>query len=397
MKIRDKITPEGTKDLLFEEYERQLEAIKTLEHLFLMGGYRKILTPMLEYYDVFAKAAQYLPLDSMYKLIDDKGRLLVLCPDCTIPVARVTATRLKDQPRPLRFYYNHNIYRMEPETKGKSIEVNQIGIELIGGKERKSDFEVVELAADCMEAIGGEQYRLELCHIGYFKAIIGSMNVDEETKENIRSYIEQKNYAALTNLLEPYKGEKAAKALLTLPRLFGGVEVIEKGYELFHENGAKENLDYLKDVYEHLQSLGLGNRVIVDLGLVNQAEYYTGIIFRGYFNEVGEQVLSGGRYDKLLSDFGEESPSVGFGINVDLASKKILMPAKERQKVIVFTKAEQWEGKASSYQKKLRAEGTIAIHSVQDTMEEVIAYAKKMKIPQIHTVGETIDIWRVDE
>lgn len=69
-----------------------------------------------------------------------------------------------------------------------------------------------------------------------------------------------------------------------------------------------------------LQQLGLAEHVIIDLGLVNQAEYYTGIIFRGYFDEVGEPVLSGGRYDNLLSDFGAAQPAIGFAVHVDLAS-----------------------------------------------------------------------------
>lgn len=82
----------------------------------------------------------------------------------------------------------------------------------------------------------------------------------------------------------------------------------------------RESLDYLQNIYRCLQQLGLAEHVIIDLGLVNQAEYYTGIIFRGYFDEVGEPVLSGGRYDNLLSDFGAAQPAIGFAVHVDLAS-----------------------------------------------------------------------------
>ena len=291
MRYYDKITPDGTKDLLFGECEQRSQVTKTLKDLFTAQGYRRVMTPALEFYDVFGKsAAKYLPKESMYKLTDHKGRLMVLCPDCTVPVARLTATRLKGMPMPLRLFYNHNIYRMFPELKGKSTEINQVGIELIGGEKLRSDLEVVELAARCLSTIGNGKYRLELCDIGYFKAIMNSLDVDEDTKEEIRYQIEQKNYASLTDMLGKYKDSKAAQALLKLPRLFGGAEVFEKAYELFDENGAKESLDYLKGIYEYLQALGLGDRVIIDLGLVNLAEYYTGIIFRGYFHGIGEQV-----------------------------------------------------------------------------------------------------------
>ena len=397
MQFRDKITPEGTKDLLFEECDRRHSATQKLKNLFTMQGYRRIMTPALEYYDVFARVADYFPLDTMFKLTDNKGRLLVLCPDCTIPAARLTAARLKDEPRPLRLYYNHNIYRMDPQQKGRAVETNQVGVELIGGETLRSDLEVVELGADCMEAIAGEKYRLELCHIGYFKAIIESLQVEEEIKERIRGYIEQKNYAALTSILEPYKKNRAARALLKLPRLFGGAEVIDKAYQLFDENGAGESLDYLKKVYEYLQTLGLGNKVIIDLGLVNLADYYTGIIFRGYFTGIGEQVLSGGRYDNLLGDFGEDSPSVGFGINVDLASRKIKEVSSDKTRILVFAENTDYAAKASAYRKELNRQGIIASNSVLGTREEVIDYAKASGIPQVHMVGEEIKIWRAEE
>ena len=337
MRYYDKITPDGTKDLLFGECEQRSQVTKTLKDLFTAQGYRRVMTPALEFYDVFGKsAAKYLPKESMYKLTDHKGRLMVLCPDCTVPVARLTATRLKGMPMPLRLFYNHNIYRMFPELKGKSTEINQVGIELIGGEKLRSDLEVVELAARSLSTIGNGKYRLELCDIGYFKAIMNSLDVDEDTKEEIRYQIEQKNYASLTDMLGKYKDSTAAQALLKLPRLFGGAEVFEKAYELFDENGARESLDYLKGIYEYLQALGLGDRVIIDLGLVNLAEYYTGIIFRGYFHGIGEQVLSGGRYDQLLHDFGVEECSVGFGINVDLASQKVKTVEENIPEVLVF-------------------------------------------------------------
>ena len=392
MRYYDKITPDGTKDLLFGECDQRSQVTKTLKDLFTAQGYRRVMTPALEFYDVFGRAAKYLPKETMYKLTDHKGRLMVLCPDCTVPVARLTATRLKGMPMPLRLFYNHNIYRMFPELKGKSAEINQVGIELIGGDRLRSDLEVVELAARSLDLIGGGKYRLELCHIGYFKAIMNSLDVDEELKEEIRYQIEQKNYASLTDILGEYKDSKAARALLKLPRLFGGAEVFEKAYELFDENGAKESLDYLKGVYEYLQELGLGNKVIIDLGLVNLAEYYTGIIFRGYFQGIGEQVLSGGRYDMLLKEFGEDQCSIGFGINVDMASQKVKPMPESIPEVLVFAPDMQYMAKAVRHRRELESQGILTENCVFDTMEEAFDYAKMRGIPKVHLVGEDITI-----
>ena len=390
MKYYDKITPDGTRDLLFSECDQRSQVTKTLKDLFDTQGYRRVMTPALEFYDVFGKAAKYLPKETMYKLTDAKGRLMVLCPDCTVPVARLTATRLKGMPKPIRIYYNRNIYRGFPKRKSRSVEINQVGIELIGGSTVRSDLEVIELAARSLEKISQGGYRLELCHIGYFKAIMDSLDADEDTKEEIRLLIEQKNYASLTDILGKAKENRAARALRKLPRLFGGEEVFEQAYELFDENGARECLDYLKSIYEYLQELGLGDKVMIDLGLVNLAEYYTGIIFRGYCNGIGEQVLSGGRYDNLLGQFGEDYGSIGFGLNVDLASQKVKPAPDPVPEILVFAQHLAHVPASVHYRKGLEEQGILSENSVFDTLEETLEYAKKKRIPKVHVIGEEI-------
>ena len=315
---------------------------------------------------------------------------MVLCPDCTVPVARLTATRLKGMPKPIRIYYNRNIYRGFPQRKSKSVEINQVGIELIGGSTVRSDLEVIELAARSLEKISQGGYRLELCHIGYFKAIMDSLDADEDTKEEIRFLIEQKNYASLTDILGKAKENKAARALRKLPGLFGGEEVFEKAYELFDENGARECLDYLKNIYEYLQELGLGDKVMIDLGLVNLAEYYTGIIFRGYCNGIGEQILSGGRYDNLLGQFGEDYGSIGFGINVDLASQTVSPAPESVPEILVFAQNLAHVPASVHYRKQLEEQGILSENSVFDTLEETLEYAREKGIPQVHVIGEEI-------
>jgi ATP phosphoribosyltransferase regulatory subunit len=151
-------------------------------------------------------------------------------------------------PMPLRLYYSQNVYRMGHDERGKRDEIFQTGVELIGSNSLRSDLEIVELAASGLSDLNGESFRIEICHIGYFKALIDSLDTDDASKEEIRQSVEQKNYAALNDLLEQFGSSKAAAALKYLPRRFGGEEVFEKAYSLFAENGAKESLDYLKAI-----------------------------------------------------------------------------------------------------------------------------------------------------
>ena len=397
MKHYNKVTPEGTKDYIFDECTRKSHVTGSLKKIFKERGYRRVMTPTIEFYDVFGASADYLPQENMYKLMDNKGRLMVLCPDGTIPIARLSATRLLHMEMPLRLYYSHNVYRMANGLRGRSSEIYQCGVELIGSGSMRSDLEIMEMAAASLESISnGAGYRLELCHIGYFKALMDSLGADEETREEIRRNIEQKNFASLNDLLEQFPNNAAAAALKYLPRLFGGEEVFEQAYTLFEDASARESLDYLRNIYNSLQQLGLGDKVIIDLGLVNQAEYYTGIIFRGYFNEVGEPVLSGGRYDNLLSDFGADFPAVGFAVNVDLASSIVEKHPPLTADVLVMASEDSYLVKAIQYRKQLIAKGQIVENCVLDDRAEAIRYAARCGIAQVHVIGKTTEIIDVE-
>lgn len=392
MKRYDKVTPEGTKDYLFDECNRRSTVTGVLKDIFKARGYQRVMTPAIEFYDVFGASAAYLPQENMYKFMDQKGRLLVLCPDGTIPIARLAATRLMNMELPLRLYYSHNVYRMANDLRGHSSEIYQCGVELIGSGSVRSDLEMIEMAASSLEAISAGGYRLEICHIGYFKALIDSLGTDEDTKEEIRHHIEQKNFASLNDVLEQFPDNKAANALRYLPRLFGGEEVFEQAYALFDDEAARESLDYLQNIYRCLQQLGLAEHVIIDLGLVNQAEYYTGIIFRGYFDEVGEPVLSGGRYDNLLSDFGAAQPAIGFAVHVDLASSVLEKRQPAVADVLVMAAADEYLVKAVLYGKQLIAKGQIVENCVLEEREATIAYAARCGISQLHVIGKTTEM-----
>ena len=395
MRQYDKVTPEGTRDLLFDECTLREELTGRLMGQFRRRGYRQVQTPALEFYDVFSSSAAHFPQESMYKLADGRGRLMVLRPDCTIPIARLAATRLSGAPLPLRLCYSQNVYRVQHDMRGKPSEIFQTGVELIGAGSLRSDLEIVELAASALGEVG-EGFRIELCHIGYFKSLIDSLTADADTKEAIRQDVEQKNYPSLTDRLEQFGESRAAAALKYLPRLFGGAEVFDRAYALFGENGARESLDYLRSIYDCLRELGLEDRVLIDLGMVNQAEYYTGIIFRGYFDGVGEPVLSGGRYDNLLGDFGEPLSATGFGIYVDAAVTLLEQRPPKAPDILVFSD-EGHLSQAVNYLKSLTENGLVVESCLFDEFDAAADYAKRRGIAQLHVVDDDIEVVDVQE
>ena len=73
----------------------------------------------------------------------------------------------------------------------------------------------------------------------------------------------------------------------------------------------------MENLYDILVMHGVEKYISFDLSMVNQLNYYTGIIFRGYTYGTGYSIVDGGRYDNLVSQFGKKTPAVGFGIKID--------------------------------------------------------------------------------
>ncbi len=391
MRRYDLITPEGTRDYLFEECYTKRAAEAAIHSIFKRMGYAELITPGLEFYDVFDLNSRYFPQEELYKLTDSKGRLLVLRPDSTMPIARVVATRLKDAMLPLRLFYNQPVYRFEPSLKGRSDEIVQTGIELIGSSSRMADVEIISAAVSVLSSVD-INYSLELGDVGIFRELMHCLNATPAQKEEIRSLIEEKNYPALNDLLDNMGSNKITNALKKLPTLFGGEEVFDKAAALFQNPRIEMLLDQLRELYLEICEMNPSGKVTVDLGLVNKTDYYTGLVIKGYLEGCGEEVLSGGRYDKLLSEFGYDIPAVGMAVNVDAiagAIAKLHKPVLPTPDVLVYA-AEGYEAQAVAVAQKLRAEGRVVEHALFSDMELVHEYARDKKIGKIIIVSEEI-------
>ena len=394
MKKTMKITPEGTRDLLFEEYMARREAEGKLSDLFVCRGYSEVMTPGIEFYDVFDAMPMAIPADGMYKLTDDKGRLLVMRPDNTMPIARLTATRLQNAVLPVRLYYAQDVYHLNHGLTGRNDQQFQAGVELIGAAGMRADLEMLSLAAEAIRLFAdGEDtsFRIEIGHIGFFNALIAALEVEGEVRDEIRELIESKNYAALSDKLDALPADETVNAIRRLPRLFGGEEVLEKAATLCRNREAAQALEYLSRLYQSLCRLGLRDQVMIDLGMVHRNEYYTGVIFRGYVEGSGDAVVSGGRYDTLLQQFGPALPATGFGVNVDALTKVMLdkgeVDPPMAPETLVYAQPGQ-EVAALKRVNDLIGEGMLCEFSVFDGLEETLAYARERQIPQVFAVGE---------
>lgn len=342
MKSWKRYIPEGTSDYLFQEAKMKLDLEEKVRKVFIKRGYKDVITPTIEFYDVFNASGRIIEQESMFKLFDKSGRILVLRPDETAPIARVVGTKLNDLKGSVKICYISNVYRINERYNGKSSETTQAGIEIIGTQNVKADAEVIITGIKSLLSIGIDDFIIEIGHALFFNSIMDEILLNDEDKESIRELVENKNYTSLDEFIKNNSSiinNKIGNQLRMLPGLFGGFDILEHAEKSFDYAGAKKAIDDIKEVYSLIKAAGLDKYIKFDLGMVHELNYYTGIIFRGYSNYLGQDIISGGRYDGLVANFGNPTPSTGMAIYLDNIleiNKKINKTEKTEEKIIIY-------------------------------------------------------------
>jgi ATP phosphoribosyltransferase regulatory subunit len=262
----------------------------------------------------------------------------------------------------------------------------QCGVELLGAAGLQADLEILACAADALRACDAPRFRIELGHAAIFTCLADQLDVKDDLREQLVSAIATKNFPTLKELLMPFGSKSAAQALLSLPKLFGGEEVLARAESLFKDVKAKQALNYLKKLYEQLKALNLHECIDIDLGLVRGQGFYTGLEFRGYVEGSGKPVLSGGRYDDLLAEFGRPAAAVGFVVMLDPLAEALLVegkcPAAPAIEALIFADTGR-EAEAVRRAAELRGEGKACLIATCDTLEEAQTFAQGRGIPEV--------------
>lgn len=314
------IIPEGMRDFTTDECKKRNKIIKGITDIFKRWGYSEISTPTIEYYDTFNHNTQSLKEEEMYKFFDNNGRILVLRPDMTVPVARMINTKLKDMELPLKLFYTANVFRAHKSLDGKRDEYLDCGVELIGKDGEQIDLEILVTSLEVLKSLDTkEEFKLEIGNVNILKSALDEMKLCDEDKKNIIELINRKSLINLKEYLEKMDINNKYKCFLSqLPWLFGGYEMITKAKEIAFNKEIESNILYLEKIFLNLKELGYEKYISVDMSMVPRVNYYSGIIFKGYLNGIGSTVLRGGRYNGLFENFGRGSSAIGFSIDVNL-------------------------------------------------------------------------------
>jgi len=299
------------------EEKRAVEALAFA--VFAERGYREIIPPTFEYLDVLAPGLDAELIEKSYKVVDRAtGRILVVRPDVTAQIARMVAMGMVVQPLPLRLCYSTNVFRYEPEHAGRDREIFQIGIELIGPKGTAADVEPIMVAAECLRRLGISVFTIAIGQGAFFNALLRRTGVSASVQSSLREAAARKDVPRMEVLLHSagVRG-RAAKALLAVPELFGGYEMLEAAARLApRSEDCRRPLARLREVWERMTAAGFEDHLLLDMGEIRRMEYYTGLVFDVYADGRGAEVGGGGRYDLLIGRFGREVPSTGFAFDL---------------------------------------------------------------------------------
>jgi len=389
----ENLIPQGVQDTHSNVYEVKEKIISNIKQVFKAFGYRQILTPTFEYYDLFLKAKRTIRKDEMFKLIDEKGEILVLRPDITTPIARLAASYGNQKDNRLKFFYSTNIFRINRENNCSRKEFTQAGIEYIGNNSEDADGEICAAAIDCFLSCSITDFKIDLGQAAFFKGLVKEINIDNEEIKMLKNLIEHKNFAEVKEISRKLNvSEKVKNVIDKMPYLYGDAcKVFDMAKDLVLNKEMEDSLLNLKKVYGVIKDYSYESHVSVDLGLINHIDYYTGVIFKGYLNNYGKEVMSGGRYDDLVSEYGHEIPATGMGINVDELIEAMelmdLIDNKSSSTDFALLYNEKHRKEAVRISKKLRDQGKIV---ETDKIENTEKYLKASDIIEIVTVNDEL-------
>ncbi|HEX8954544.1 MAG TPA: ATP phosphoribosyltransferase regulatory subunit [Polyangia bacterium] len=305
--------PPGVRDYLPVAAARRRGLAATAAAEIERWGYRGIITPLYEYADVLQRGMGST-VQAMRFVEPASGEVVALRPDLTPQVARLVATRMHDEPGPVRLYYQGSVVRLD----GARREIFQIGVELIDAPQPGGDLEVVALAEAAVGALGITDVTVDLGHAAVVRAALSELGLDDEAMAALHLALMRKDGAAVAALATLTRVSDARKQLLcALPSLYGGPDVLGRARSLVEDATARAAIDELELLCARLGALGPAERLSIDLGEVRGFGYYTGTRCALYAEGVGGALASGGRYDGLVARYGRPARAAGFALDVD--------------------------------------------------------------------------------
>lgn len=302
-----------TTESLLKDTEK---AILELRSLYRAYGYLPYKMNKFEEYDFYARNKEFLVSDGIISFTDTNGKLMALKPDVTLSIIK----NYKEEPGCIqRVYYNENVYRISGDTH-EFKEIMQTGLECMGNLDGFNIMEVLTVALKSLQTISKE-FVLEISHMGFLAGLLKEADCGEDFNKGIMTCIGEKNPHGVEALCKEHEVEETvAEKLMKFIGIYGERHAVLKDLADLSAGSAEMEaaLQELQQISDLLDQSRFADKVRFDFSLVNDMNYYDGLVFQGFVSGVPEVILSGGQYDRLMHRMGYQSGAMGFALYLDL-------------------------------------------------------------------------------
>lgn len=324
------LLPEGVRDELAPMAEFEADVINHLLKVFAGYGYDRVSPPVIEYEDSLLSGVGATKSSQMFRLMDAATqRTMALRADMTQQVARIAATRLQNEERPLRLSYAGQVLR----TKGSEIrptrEFWQAGVEFFGVESLEAEAEVILLALESLSNIGVKDLTLDLTIAPLVPHLAKKMQMDVTSFDIVRSALDSKDVGALALLSDEYKALFGA-ILSSADEAQAALECLN-ALKLDGEAGAL--VQHLEELVDFLKKASPAIAITIDAGESRGFEYKSGVGFAIFAKGVRGELGRGGRYNSNFSD-GRQESATGFSVYLD-SILRALPAAKRAEKLFL--------------------------------------------------------------
>jgi len=305
------VLPEYIEDILPAEAMRIESLRRKILDLFFSKKYELVMPPLLEYMDSLLTGTGHDLELRTFKVVDQfSGRTMGVRADITPQVARIDA-HLLNRKGVTRLCYCGSVLHTRPASPGATREPIQIGAEMYGAAGVEADVEILELLCRALALAGVRKARIDIGHVAVFRALAHQAGVDGEREAALFEALQRKDVPSLKDLSKKLPA-KTRDALLLLPSLYGGAEVLDE---------AEAKLPKLPEVTRAVATLRKLAKACkfpasFDLAELRGYHYHSGVVFDAYCDGVAGAVARGGRYDEVGKAFGRARPATGFSIDL---------------------------------------------------------------------------------
>ncbi len=365
--------------------ENEEKIIFRLRELYARFGYMKYRMSKFEEYDLYVRNKDFLVSENIITFTDIDGKLMALKPDVTLSIIKNS----RDNSGAVqKMYYNENVYRASSGTRAFK-ELMQVGLECFGDIDDYCICEVVGLAAKSLECIS-DDYILDISHMGIVSDAIDCLTISKQGKKAILKCLGEKNVQGIDAVYEN-EGIDASEAELfkKLIEIYGEPEkVIKELRKVSSGEKFEKSIDQLEEICQSLADDGCKGKIHIDFSVVNDMNYYSGVVFKGFVNGVPEGVLSGGQYDNLMKKMSRNSGAIGFAVYLDVLDRFFDVDNEFDVDIVLLYDDKASVSDLSCAMKKLSANGERVV--AQRVKPEKLRYKKLMKLSdaEVRTLEE---------